>query len=408
MKDLYYLDYNATTPVDDRVLDDMLPYLKENFQNPSSSYASAMTIMQEVETARKSIASATGASSHDEIIFTGSATESINHAIRGTLKAYPKKNHIITSAVEHPAVLETCQDIKRDGYKLSVIDVNSKGELDIEELKAAVTPETAIISIMHANNETGVVFDIGKIAKSAKDINSNVVFHTDATQAFGKLPIKMNDGNFKYIDLLSMSGHKIYAPKGIGILYSRKGSRLRKFITGGHQEFNKRAGTTNVPFIIALAKAFELIGEDLQSGKSKKIAGLRDYLEAELKKRIPYMRINGEGAERLSNTSNMSFDCIEGESILFELDRNNICVSSGSACTSGSLEPSHVLRAMNVPLTSAHSSIRVSLGRFTKKDDVDHFISTLPGIVEALRNISPFWDRKNNKPDEKALKYVMP
>ncbi len=400
-----YLDYNATTPIDPKVLDVMLPYFKEKFQNPSSKYRSAMDISLEVEEARLKIATLLGAKHSDEIIFASSATESINHAIRGTLKAYPNKKHIITTTTEHPAVLETCKDLERDGYKVTFLQVDTKGELSIEEFTKALTDDTGIISIMYANNETGVVFPIDKLSKIAKEKYPEITFHTDATQSIGKIHFDVYSDKYKYIDLLSMSGHKIYAPKGIGLLFSRRGSRLRRLITGGHHEFNKRGGTPNVPFIIGLAKAFELVIEELKSKKQDKLAELRDYLEKTMTKNIPYTHINGLGAERLSNTTNISFDCIEGESILFQLDKAGFCLSSGSACTSGSLEPSHVLRAMHVPLTSAHSSLRISMGRYTTKEDIDALIKTLPEVISTLRSMSPFWDNKNNKPNELAAKY---
>ncbi len=405
MSKITYLDYNATTPIDPNVLDVMLPYFKEKYANPSSKYRFAMDISADVEKARAVIANCLGVEHSDEIVFTGSATESVNHAIRGTLKTYPEKNHIITTVVEHPAVLDTCKDLERDGYKVTFLKVNNNGELDENELKTSITEHTAIISIMHANNETGVVFPIGKLSKLAKKVNPEVLFHTDATQSVGKINIDLNSDEYKDIDFLSMSGHKVYAPKGIGILFSRKGTRLRKFITGGHHEFNKRAGTLNVPLILGLAKAFELLKEELASGKQDKLAKLRTKIETEITKRIPYININGLKAQRLSNTTNISFDCIEGESILFQLDKMGFCISSGSACTSGSLEPSHVLRAMHVPITSAHSSLRISLGRFTKEEEVDDFISSLPTIISRLREISPFWDKKTNKPNDKAIQY---
>jgi len=400
-----YLDYNATTPIDPKVLEVMLPYFKEKFQNPSSKYRSAMDISIEVEDARLRIANLLGAKHSDEIIFASSATESINHALRGTLKAYPNKKHIITTATEHPAVLETCKDLERDGYKVTFLQVDTKGELSMEEFTKALSEDTGIISIMHANNETGVVFPIDKLSRIAKERHPEITFHTDATQSIGKIQIDVYSYQYKHIDLLSMSGHKIYAPKGIGLLFSRRGSRLRRIITGGHHEFNKRGGTPNVPFIIGLAKAFELVLEELKNKKQDKLAEFRDYLEKTLQKNIPYMYINGAEAERLCNTTNFSFDCIEGESILFQLDKAGFCLSSGSACTSGSLEPSHVLRAMHVPLTSAHSSLRISMGRYTTKDDVDALITKLPEVIATLRSMSPFWDNKNNKPNALAAKY---
>ncbi|MCX6112225.1 MAG: aminotransferase class V-fold PLP-dependent enzyme [Proteobacteria bacterium] len=409
MSKIIYLDYNSTTPIASEVLDAMMPYFKEKYQNPSSKYQSAMEISVDVENARATIAKLLGAKVPEEILFTGSATESINHAIRGTLKAYPNKKHIITTTVEHPAVLETFKDLERDGYRATYLKVDHNGELSVDDLKQAITKDTILVSIMYTNNETGVVFPIDKLSKITKENNPETFFHTDATQAIGKIPINLYSDEFKHIDFFSMSGHKIYAPKGVGILFIRKGARLRKFITGGHHEFNKRGGTPNVPFIIGLAKAFEHSIDDLKSGKPQKLAVLRDFLETELKKKIPYMYVNGGNAKaRVFNTSNVSFDCIEGESILFQLDKLGFCVSSGSACTSGSLEPSHVLRAMQVPLTSAHSSIRISIGRYTKKEDIEMFVDALPKIVKRLREISPFWDKKLNKPNEMAAHYSCP
>ncbi|MEI6092075.1 MAG: aminotransferase class V-fold PLP-dependent enzyme [bacterium] len=405
MSKVIYLDYNATTPIAPEVLEVMLPYFKDKYANPSSKYKTAMDIAAEVELARSSIAKFLGAKFSDELLFTGSATESINHAIRGCLKAFPKKRHIITTEVEHPAVLETCKDLERDGYRVSYLKVNQQGELLIEEFKQALSPDTGLVSIMYANNETGVVFPIDELSRITKEVDPDIFFHTDATQAIGKRPMDLNSQSYKNIDFLSMSGHKIYAPKGIGLLFTRKGARLRKFITGGHHEFNKRGGTLNVPFIIGMAKAFELLTDDFNKNLQKKLSELRDSFEKEISTNVPYIRINGLGAKRSANTTNISFDCIEGESILFQLDKMGFCISSGSACTSGSLEPSHVLRAMHVPLTSAHSSLRISLGRYTTKEDVDSLAKALPGVIQRLREISPFWDRKLNKPNEMAAQY---
>ncbi|MFH1222935.1 MAG: aminotransferase class V-fold PLP-dependent enzyme [Pseudomonadota bacterium] len=406
MSKIIYMDYNATTPVDAAVLEAMLPYFKEKYQNPSGKYKTAMEISEEMEKARAEIAKLLGAKTPEEILFSGSATESINHVIRGVLKAFPNKKHIITTSVEHPAVLETCKDMERDGYRVTLLKVNKKGELNIDELTDSITEDTGLISIMHANNETGVIFPIGKLSKAAKQKNPEVLFHTDATQSIGKIEINLNSDEYKHIDFLSMSGHKIYAPKGIGLLFTRKGARLRKFITGGHHEFNKRGGTPNVPFIIGLAKAFELCINELRAEKQTKLAEIRDYTEKELKKSIPFMHVNGDGAPRLLNTTNVSFDCVEGESILFQLDKLGFCVASGSACMADSLEPSHVLRAMSVPIASAHSSLRISFGRHSKKEDAAELIKVLPSIIARLREISPFWDKKNNKPNEAAMRYA--
>lgn len=399
--DKIYLDYNATTPVAPEVLEAMLPYFKEKFYNPSSMYSKAAEIQADVKKARISIAKFLGAKSEEEIIFTGCSTESSNFALRGAVKLNPSKNHIITSAVEHSAVLETCKDLERDNYGLTYIGVNKKGEINEDEFANSINENTSIISIMHANSETGVIFPIERLARLAKEINPSVLFHTDATQTTGKLPINLNE-NFKNVDLLSTSAHKIYGPKGIGLLFLRKGVKLRKFMTGGHQEYLKRAGTVNVPYIIAFAKAFELASKE-DENEHLRLKNLRDKIENTLKKKIPNMYINGEGADRIYSTTNLAFDCIEGESILYALDQLGFCVSSGSACTSGTLEPSHVLKAMKIPSSAAHSSLRVSLGRYTKESDIDYFISKVPEIIEKLRDMSPFWDRVNNKPNEQVL-----
>jgi cysteine desulfurase len=395
-----FLDYNATTPIDPDVLKAMLPFFKEKYHNPSSMYTAALEIQEEVNKARDSIAKYLGAFK-EEIIFTSSSTEATNFAIIGALKANPNKNHVITSQVEHSSVYETVKELNRDNYKTTFIPVDKNGNLNEEAFLNSINENTAIISIMHANNETGVIFPVEKLARLAKEKNKDVLFHTDATQTTGKLDINLNSNEFKNVDLLSTSGHKIYAPKGIGLLYIRKGVKLRKFICGGHHEFNKRAGTLNVPFIIGFAKAFELAKKDKAHNKNLKL--LRNKMEEELKKTIPYMYINGENANRLSNTSNIAFDCVEGESILYLLDEHGFLVSSGSACTSGSMEPSHVLKAMNVPPTALHSSLRISFGRYTKEKDIYSFTKKLPLIINKLREISPFWDKTNNKPDFKNI-----
>lgn len=408
MPNCYYLDYNATTPIDSRVLDSMMPYFKELYANPSSKYKLAMDIEKDIEKARDIIAKCIGAEKKEEIIFTASATESVNQAVRGFLKTIPEKKHIITTSVEHPAVLDTFKDLKRDGYDVTFLSVDKNGEISLNEFKESLKEDTALVSIMHANNETGVIFPIEKLSKITKEKNQDIAFHTDATQSIGKIKINLNSDEYKNIDLLSMSGHKIYAPKGTGILFQRRGIHLRKFMTGGHHEFNKRAGTLNTPCIIGLAKAFSLLDEELKTNKQTDLKKLRDHLEKELREKIPFVNIMGEKAKRLSNTTNISFDCIEGESLLFQLDKLGFCISSGSACTSGSLEPSHVLRAMHVPAISAHSSIRISLGRYTVKEEVEKLTETIPKIVKNLRDISPFWDTKLNRPNEEIIKSATP
>ena len=400
-----YLDYNATTPVAEEVLEAMLPYFSYKFSNPSSKYPSAKEASNDIEQARQKIADILGAKNKNEIIFTGSATESINQAIRATLKVYPNKKHLITSSVEHSAVYNTYKDLQRDGYSVDFVSVDKNGQLNIEELKSLIRTDTAIVSIMYSNNETGVIFPIDEIASLVKKINPETVFHTDATQAIGKIKFKLNEDNFKNIDMLSMSGHKIYAPKGIGVLYAKQGTKLRSFLTGGTQEAKKRAGTLNTPSIIGLAKAFEIAYKYAQDTEyNNKLEAYKNKLETELQARIPYMHINGKSSPRVSNTTNIAFDAIEGEALLVQLFKKGIYLSSGSACSSSSLEPSRVLTAMGLPITAMHSSLRISMGKWTKEEDVNALIDALPSIVQRLREISPFWDIKKNCPNEQAIK----
>jgi cysteine desulfurase len=302
----------------------------------------------------------------------------------GTLSAKPEQRKVITSRVEHPAVLSTCRQLENHGYTVVEIGVDSQGRLDYDQLEKEIDEETALVTIMWANNETGVIFPIERIAELCKE--REVVFHTDAVQAVGKIPINLANSE---IDLLSISGHKLHAPKGIGVLYVRKGTRLTPFMQGGHQEGGRRAGTENVPGIIGLGKAAELAMRNLDE-ENNKVKALRDKLESEIMKSCPDCRLNGDPENRLPNTSNISFEYIEGEAILLMLDKYGICASSGSACTSGSLEPSHVLRAMGVPFTAAHGSVRFSLSRYNTEEDVDYAIEKIPGIVNRLRELSPF------------------
>jgi cysteine desulfurase len=319
-----------------------------------------------------------------EIIFTGCGTESDNTAIKGTLAAYPNKHKIITTRVEHPAVLTVCRELENHGYTVVELSVDKQGRLDVAELEKQIDDDTVLVTIMYANNETGVIFPINKIAELVT--GRGVVFHTDAVQAVGKIPINLSKGS---IDLLSISGHKLHAPKGVGILYVRKGTRLAPFMLGGHQEGGRRAGTENVPGIIGLGEACELAMQNF-SEENKRVKYLRDKLEKAILKQCPDCMVNGDTENRLPNTSNISFEFIEGEAILLMLDKFGICASSGSACTSGSLEPSHVLRAMGVPFTAAHGSIRFSLSRYNTEGEVDYTIEKMPGIVNRLRQLSPF------------------
>jgi cysteine desulfurase len=336
-----------------------------------------------------------------EILFTSCATESNNMAIVGTAKANPTRRHIITTAVEHPAVLEVCEDLERSGYELEIISVDESGRLRIDEFVRALRPDTLLVTIMHANNETGVIFPIEELSRLAKETDPSIVFHTDATQTMTKLPIDLR-GNFQHVDLLSFSGHKLHAPKGVGALYLRRGTRCRPLMIGGHQESGRRAGTENVAFIVGLAKALEIAGQDHEASE-KRIRGLRDRLERSILEQIPEVRINGKGAPRLPNTSNVSIHYVEGEGMLYQLSAEGICASSGSACTSGSLDPSHVLKAMKVPFTAAHGSIRFSFSRYNTEDDVDHILKVFPEIVANLRRISPYWDDQKNQPRPEAV-----
>lgn len=382
MKEIY-LDNNATTKVDEAVFEEMRPYFCELYGNPSSMHFFGGQVQRKVDEGRNRVAALLGASP-DEILFTACGTESDNAAIRSALEVFPERRHVITSRVEHPAVLTQCRNLSHKGYRVSEIGVDGDGRLDMEELKATVDEDTAIVSLMWANNETGVIFPVEEAAAIAKA--KGALFHTDAVQAVGKIPINMATSN---IDMLSLSGHKLHAPKGIGVLYLRRGVPFRPFLVGGHQEKSRRAGTENSAGIIALGKACELAGQYMALENSQ-VKALRDRLQNELMDRIPNARINGGGAERLPNTTSIAYEFVEGEAILLLLSELGVCASSGSACTSGSLEPSHVLRAMGVPFTCAHGSIRFSLSRYTTGEEIDTVIRELPPIIARLRQMSPF------------------
>ncbi len=382
MKEIY-VDNNATTRVDDAVFAEMRPYFCELYGNPSSMHFFGGQVQKKVDEARSRVAALLGASP-DEIIFTACGTESDNAAIRSAIEVFPEKRHIITSRVEHPAVLTLCRNLAKRGYRVTELNVDGAGRLDLKELKAAVDEDTAIVSLMYANNETGVVFPIEEIGAIVKE--KGALFHTDAVQAVGKIPLNMATSS---IDMLSLSGHKLHAPKGIGALYLRKGVPFRPLLVGGHQEKNRRAGTENTASIIALGKACELAGTSMDD-ENTRVKALRDRLEKELTARIPHARINGGGAERLPNTLSLAFEFVEGEAILLLLSEKGICASSGSACTSGSLEPSHVLRAMGVPFTCAHGSIRFSLSRYNTDAEIELIIRELPPVIKRLREMSPF------------------
>ena len=382
MKTIYF-DNNATTRVADEVLEEIKPYFCELYGNPSSMHTFGGQVGIKIREAREKTAALLGCDP-SEIIFTGCGTESDNTAIKGTLTAHPNKRKVITTRVEHPAVLSVCRDLENQGYTVVELSVDKKGRLNLSELESHLDDNTAIVTIMFANNETGVVFPVDKIAEMVK--SKGIVFHTDAVQAVGKILINLSKSN---IDLLSLSGHKLHAPKGVGILYVRKGTRLAPFMLGGHQEGGRRAGTENVPGIIGLGKACELAMHNFDQ-ENKKVKSLRDKLEKGILAKCPDCMVNGDTESRLPNTSNISFEFIEGESILLMLDRFGICASSGSACTSGSLEPSHVLRAMGVPFTAAHGSIRFSLSRYNTEEEVNYTVEKIPPIIARLRELSPF------------------
>jgi cysteine desulfurase len=378
-----YLDNNATTKVDEAVFEEMRPYFCELYGNPSSMHFFGGQVQSKVNEARGRVAGLLGASP-EEIIFTACGTESDNAAIRSALEVFPDRRHVITSRVEHPAVLTQCRNLTQKGYHVTEIGVDGAGRLDMEELKAAVDTDTAIVSLMWANNETGVIFPVEEAAAIAK--SKGALFHSDAVQAVGKIPINMATSS---IDMLSLSGHKLHAPKGIGVLYLRRGTPFRPFMVGGHQEKSRRAGTENAAAIIALGMACQLAGQHMEAENSV-VKNMRDRLQDALMAAIPHARINGGGAERLPNTTSIAFEFVEGEAILLLLSEFGICASSGSACTSGSLEPSHVLRAMGVPFTCAHGSIRFSLSRYTTDEEIDTVIREMPPIIARLRQMSPF------------------
>jgi cysteine desulfurase len=383
---MIYLDYNATTPIDERVLSAMLPYLKEEFGNPSSIYSLAQRARRAVEEAREELAKLLNADPK-EIIFTSGGTESDNFAIKGIAYANQDKGkHIITSQIEHHAVLNTCKFLEKQGFHITYLPVDRYGVVDLDALEKSITPQTILISIMFANNEVGTIQPIKKIGEIAK--RHGVYFHTDAVQAVGKIPIDVKELG---IDLLSLSAHKFYGPKGVGALYVRKGVKMSSFIQGGEQERGRRGGTENVAGIVGLGKAAEIAQEEMVE-EEKRVRALRDELERRLLERIPEVVLNGHPQNRLYNTLSICVKYVEGESMLINLDREGICASSGSACTSGSLEPSHVLLAMGVPPEIAHGSLRFSLGKFNKEEDVERVSEVLPSIVEELRKISPFWE----------------
>lgn len=380
-----YTDNNATTRVAPEVFDEIQPYFCDLYGNPSSMHAFGGQVARKVEAAREQAARLIGATP-EEIIFTSCGTESDNTAIRSAILSNPRKKHVVTTRVEHPAVKNLCEFLSKNGYTVTFLPVNRQGRLNIDDVARSLTNDTAIVSIMWANNETGVIFPIKEIAQLAQE--RGIVFHTDAVQAAGKVPI---DVQKTHVDMLSLSGHKLHAPKGIAALYVRKGAKFSSFLIGGHQEKGRRGGTENVASIIGLGKACELARQNLPE-QANRVKSLRDQLENAILKRIPSSMLNGDHELRLPNTSSISFEYVEGEAILLMMNELGICASSGSACTSGSLEPSHVLRAMGVPFTAAHGSIRFSLSVYNTEDEMLFIMEKLPAIIERLRELSPFWN----------------
>ena len=388
MPKVIYLDNNATTAVAPEVREAMEPFLGDLYGNPSSMHTFGGQVARHVDDARARLAELLGADP-SEIIFTSCGTESDNAAIRSALATNPERRHIITTRVEHPAVRNLCQalglpGVGRTHYRVTELAVDSQAMLNLADLERAIDDDTAVVSIMWANNETGVMFPVEEIGALCR--RKGVLFHTDAVQAVGKIPINLSK---LPIDMLSLSGHKLHAPKGVGALYVRRGTRFSPFIIGGHQENNRRGGTESVPLVVALGKAAELAARNMEA-ENTKVRALRDRLEKEILASAPAAMVNGHPGRRLPNTTNISFEYVEGEAILLMLDQHGVCASSGSACTSGSLEPSHVLRAMGVPFTAAHGSIRFSLSIYNTEEEMDTVIKVLPPIIKRLREISPF------------------
>ena len=385
MDKVYYFDNNATTRCAPEVVEAMLPFFSERYGNASSMHAFGGAVAADVKAARAKVAAFLRCGP-DEVVFTSCGSESDNNALFGAVEALGPGTTVVTSAVEHPAVLEPCRKLEENGVRVVRIGVDKLGALDMDAYRAALAlPGPKLVSLMWANNETGVVFPIRECAELAKA--AGAVFHTDATQAAGKLAEV--DMSAVPADMLSFSGHKIHAPKGIGVLYVRRGTPVRPFLLGGHQEKGRRAGTENVPYIVGLGRAVELAREEIDNGEVARIARLRDRLQEGLLE-IPDTVVNGDPAHRLPNTLNISFEWIEGEAILFHLSDAGVCASSGSACTSGSLDASHVLRAMGVPFTALHGSIRFSLSRYNTDADVDRVLEVMPGVAKTLRELSPY------------------
>ncbi len=383
---IIYLDNNATTKVDEKVLEEMLPYFSQNYGNPSSIYEFGGRNSNAIKEAREKIKDFFNASSSKEIIFTASGSESANTAIRGILSADPSKNHLITTKVEHPCVLNLHKQLEKEGFNVTYIGVNSAGEINPDEIYDAVTDKTALVSCMYANNETGTIFPVEEIAQKVKSKNKQTKVFVDAVQAAGKVKLDVKNTE---IDMMGISGHKFHAPKGIGALYVKSSTLISPLVIGGHQENGKRAGTENVPFIVGIAEAAQ-IAKDALPQEETYVKRLRDKLETGILSKIYNARLNSSSRNRVPNTTNIGFEYVEGELILLNMDEYGICASSGSACTSGSLDPSHVLKAMGIPFTALHGSIRFSLSRYTTEEEIDYTIEKMPHIIEKLTKISPF------------------
>ncbi len=386
MSDGIYLDNNATTMVDPLVVEEMLPFFTEQFGNPSSLHQFGDKVGRAIKKARQQVQELLGAEHESEIIFTSCGTESDSTAILSALRAQPERKEIITTVVEHPAILTLCEYLEKDGYTVHYLKVDKKGRLDINEYIKLLSDNVAIVSVMWANNETGTLFPVEEMSELAK--SAGVMFHTDAVQAVGKIPMDLKNSE---IDMLSLSGHKLHAPKGIGVLYLKRGVRFRPLLRGGHQERGRRAGTENAASIVALGKACEMAKETMDFEKTF-VKSMRDRLEQGILEQVPHCFVTGDPNNRLPNTCNIAFEYIEGEAILLLLNKMGIAASSGSACTSGSLEPSHVMRAMDIPYTAAHGSTRFSLSRYNTMEEVEKVIAAVPPIVAQLRKLSPYWD----------------
>lgn len=395
-----YLDNNATTMVDPEVVKEMMPFFTEQFGNPSSMHNFGNKVGHAIKNARKQVQSLLGVEHDSEIIFTSCGTESNSTAILSAIKAQPERKEIITTTVEHPAILNVCEYLEKDGYTVHYLEVDGKGNLDLAKYKALLSDKIAIVSVMWANNETGTIFPIAQMAELANA--AGVMFHTDAVQAVGKIPLNLKDTK---IDMLSLSGHKLHAPKGIGVLYLRRGVRFRPLLRGGHQERGRRAGTENAASIVALGKACAIAEKHIEY-ENTFVKAMRDKLEEGILAVVPNAFVTGNPDNRLPNTANIAFEYIEGEAILMLLNKAGIAASSGSACTSGSLEPSHVMRAMGIPYTAAHGTVRFSLSRYNTMEDIEQVIAAVPPIMEKLRKLSPYWSE--NGPVEDPQKAFAP